>query len=199
MRRRSYLAGVTSLTGLVAGCQELSLSTPEPPDDLWSVSVGSVEMEVVALDVDIVRGFATTEQSPVIRLTFHNPLSEMIVNLHEGCPKSPNDFILFPVGMDPEPIRPDCRKPDPESFIWPCEATIANTYIDPGKYWSVDYEIWIDDEGPCIPVGNYEIPVNGTYPAFMGGVGGPDYPDYEQSDQSDIHGSFVLSIESETR
>lgn len=167
MNRREYIAILAPAIGLGAGC---SYFLPDQEErDLWSVSVNSIEIEPIDLDVEVERRTATTAHPATVLLSFRNP-TDQTWELRQGkcLHRSSNEeykrnLILWPASLEddrhPEPVRRDCWKPDPESYNQPCEAVGISKKFSPGESWSIRHEVWIGSELDCIPVGTFEFEI----------------------------------------
>jgi hypothetical protein len=177
--------------GLVAGC---SLLPKESARDLWTVSAGAVDVDSLDVTVAVERRTATTQQPAAVRLTVDNPSAESRTIRHGRCPiRSDNhsyldELILYPTILEenyyPSPMDPECWKPDPQSYYWPCEGGFDERELAPGDSWSVLHTVWIAKNGNCIPEDRFEFTLWGLF------------GDGRVEEESRTLGTFSLSTES---
>lgn len=168
MNRRDYLTCLIPLTAVSAGC---SFPGQTKPRDLWTVSVGNVDVDSLDVTVEVEHRTATTKQPASIRLTFDNPSAESKKIRHGRCPiRSDNhsyldELLLFPTILEsdfyPTPTASDCWKPDPQSYYWPCEGGFDQRELEPGESWSMLHTVWIAKNGNCIPEDKFEFTIWG--------------------------------------
>lgn len=168
MKRREILITAVPLVSLSSGCNILGKREPT----LWSIDVTQVQVNQIDFDVNINNSEATSKRPAEIELTFENPTSDVWTVRHAECPeRSTNhsyfeNMILFPASLSddftPEPIEPECWKPDPNSFFWACEAVVVTTEISPGESMSIRHSVWMAEESECIPNDTYSFEVRGA-------------------------------------
>jgi len=75
-------------------------------------------------------------------------------------------MILFPTSLSdefsPEPLEPDCWKPDTESFYRPCETSETTNEIAPGETMTITHSVWLAEDNECVPNDAYSFEVRGA-------------------------------------